>query len=300
MSLSAKGVYFWRSAWHGIVRQPYVNAIAILTVAIALFALGMARLLDTWVQATLTQLGGEVELTVFLSNAAGPEEIDAISRLLEARTGVHPSVVSPEQALTRLRDELKDAADALDHLPGNPLPTSLELKVPEAWRTPERLATLSAELRARPEVSAVDYGEEAVSRLTAIARALRWGGGVAFLVVLAVAIAIVAATLQLAIYARRDELEIQRLVGATDRFVRAPFVLEGLLQGVMGAAVAAAALFGFLRWMGPKLSALVAFATLPTVNARGFGPMLVLELFAAGAALGLTGSFVAAGRHIRV
>ena len=300
MSLSAKGIYFWRSAWHGIVRSPYVNAIAILTVAISLFALGLARLLDDWVQATLAELGGEVELTVFLSNAAGPDEIDAISRLIAARTHVAARVVSPEEALGRLRTELKDAADALDQLPGNPLPTSLELKVPEAWRSPERLGQLAAELRARPEVSAVDYGEEAVSRLTAIARALRWGGGVAFLIVLGVSIAIVAATLQLAIYARRDELDIQKLVGATDRFVKAPFVLEGLLQGLIGAALATAALFGFLRWMGPKLQALVAFATLPAVSARGFGPLLALELFAAGAALGLVGSFIAAGKHIRV
>jgi cell division transport system permease protein len=299
MSVRAKAVYFWRSALHGMSRQPFVNAIAILSVAIALFALGLTRSLDLWLQATVAHLGSEVQLTVFLSSAAGPEEVDAVSEAIRARTGTAPTVITPEDALARLRSELNDDSGALEHLPENPLPTSLEVKIPEKLRDPTQLGLFASELRARSEVTSVDYGEEAVERLTAIARILRYGAAVAFLIVLGVAVSIVAATLQLAIYARRDELEIQKLVGATDRFVKAPFLLEGALQGFFGGTLAAIGLFGFFHFVGPRLHALLSFATLPEVQVKAVGVLGGLELLAAGAVLGLCGSFIAVGRFLR-
>jgi cell division transport system permease protein len=113
-------------------------------------------------------------------------------------------------------------------------------------------------------------------------------------------VVIVAATLQLAIYARRTEIEIQKLVGATDRFVKAPFLLEGLLQGLLGAGVALGALALFGHLVGPTLSQLFAFLLGPQSRAPVLGTGLALELLAAGCALGLGGSFIAVGRFLRV
>jgi cell division transport system permease protein len=167
-------------------------------------------------------------------------------------------------------------------------------------RTPELLEALAKQIRAIPGITGVDYGREAVERLTAIARALRFGGLVAFAVVLFATIIIVSATLQLAIYARREEIEIQKLVGATDRFVKAPFLIEGLLQGVLGALVALAGLWAFGRLVGPTLTSLFSFLLGPVSSEPLVRGALVLELVLAGSVLGLVGSFIAVGRFSRV
>ena len=141
-----------------------------------------------------------------------------------------------------------------------------------------------------PSVTGVDYGEQAVERLSAIARAVRWAGWVAFVVLLGATLIIVSATLQLAIYARREEMEIQKLVGATDRFVKAPFLLEGGLQGLAGAALAIAGLIAFRQTLSPQLASLLTFLRLPGTAADARPWMEALELALAGAGLGWPGA----------
>ncbi|HMK73236.1 MAG TPA: FtsX-like permease family protein, partial [Myxococcaceae bacterium] len=175
----------------------------------------------------------------------------------------------------------------------------LELLAPPALRSVESLRRLAAELSARSEVSAVDWGEEAVERLSALSRALRWGGLFTFAVLLGATVAVVSATLQLAIYARREEVEIQKLVGATDRFVRAPFLIEGLLQGLGGAVLALAGLAIVRRWLEPQVEALFSFLRVPGGTSAIWGGVQTLELLAMGAVLGLVGSFLAVSRALR-
>jgi cell division transport system permease protein len=208
--------------------------------------------------------------------------------------------VPPQAALERLALELGDLGEALAHLPENPLPPSVELEVPPERRTPGALKTLARELRALPGITGVDYGEEAVERLSAISKALRYGGWVAFLVVLLARVVIVSATLQLAIYSRREEIEIQKLVGATDRFVKAPFLIEGFLQGLLGSGVALTGLLAFERLLGPGAASLFSFLVGSSGTVSLLEPGLALELLAAGCALGLGGSFIAVGRFLRV
>ncbi len=301
MSALAKVSYFWRSAAGGLKHSPFVHFIAITTIAIALFAAGLARTAGRAVDGLLASLGGEVEVTVYLAPELGADQVEALRSKLEVASGGQAVLVNPDEALKRLALELGDLGDALAQLPENPLPPSLELSVAPERRTPELLEALSTQIRVLPGVTGVDYGREAVERLTAIARALQFGGLVAFAVVLFATIIIVSATLQLAIYARREEIEIQKLVGATDRFVKAPFLIEGLLQGLLGAAVALGGLWAFGQLVGPTLSSLFSFllgpgsASEPMVRAG-----LAFELVLAGGMLGLVGSFIAVGRFLRV
>ena len=277
MSALAKTRYFLRSAAGGLRHAPFVHFIAVLTIAIALFSAGLAHAVAERVQGLLASLGGEVQLTVYLDPA-----------------------LPPDAALSRLRKELGDLGDTLAQLEQNPLPPSLELQVPAQARTPGALRALATELRALPGVSGVDYGEEAVERLSAIARALSYGGWVAFAIIGLATVIIVAATLQLAIYARRSEIEIQKLVGATDRFVKAPFLLEGLLQGVLGALLALGALALIAHLVAPVLGEIFAFQHGAKAAAPGLDLRLSLGLLGAGCALGLGGSFIAVGRFLRV
>jgi cell division transport system permease protein len=300
MSALAKVSYFWRSAAGGLRHSPFVHFIAVTTIAIALFAAGLARTTGRALDGLLASLGGEVEVTVYLAPELVPEQVETLRTKLQVASGGQAVLVKPDEALKRLAQELGDLGDALSQLPENPLPPSLELSVAPERRTPELLEALSTQIRALPGVTGVDYGREAVERLTAIARALRFGGLVAFAVVLFTTIIIVSATLQLAIYARREEIEIQKLVGATDRFVKAPFLIEGLFQGLLGAAVALMGLWTFGRLVGPTLTSLFSFLLGPTASEPMLRPALALELVVAGSLLGLVGSFIAVGRFLRV
>ncbi|MGZ3479171.1 MAG: cell division protein FtsX [Myxococcaceae bacterium] len=298
MGAVAKAQTFWRSAVEGIRHQPFVHAVSTVTLAIALFTLGLARSAGYELDRLVGSLGGEVRVTVYLDPRATPEARTAVTAGLRGR-GMAVEEVSPRAALDRLVRELGPAADSLRGLSEDPLPPSLEVRVPERMRAPESLRVLAGELRAMPAVTGVDYGEQAVERLSAIARAVRWAGWVAFVVLVGATLIIVSATLQLAIYARREEVEIQKLVGATDRFVQAPFLLEGALQGLAGAVVAIAALVAFRQTLSPQLASLLSFLRLPGAAPDARGWTEALELALAGAALGLSGSYLAVHRFLR-
>ncbi|QRN99741.1 ABC transporter permease [Archangium violaceum] len=300
MSALAKAAYFWRSAASGLRHAPFVHFIAVITIAIALFSAGLAQALGRMVEGLIGSLGGEVQVTVYLSPELDEEGATVLRERMEATSGGRATLVPPQAALERLSRELGDLGEALAQMPENPLPPSLELEVPQERRTPGALKALAQELRTLPGVTGVDYGEEAVERLSAISKALRYGGWVAFAVVLLATVVIVSATLQLAIYARRGEIEIQKLVGATDRFVKAPFLIEGLLQGLLGAMVALAGLLTFDRLVGPGLASLFSFLVGSGGMVALLEPRTALELLAAGCGLGLGGSFIAVGRFLRV
>lgn len=300
MSGVAKAASFWRSAAAGMRHSPFVHLVAVLTIAIALFTAGLARCGALLLDALTASLGGEVEMTVYLPDDATAADAEQMARMLEKRTGGAAHVVPKAEALNRLARALGDLGSVLNDLPENPLPFSVEVKLPPEKRAPAALRTLAAEIRSLPTVAGVDYGEQAVERLSAIAAAARYGGLLASVIVAIATIIIVSATLQLAIYARREEIEIQKLVGATDRFVKAPFLIEGLFQGLLGACVACLGLFAFAAIAGPKLAMLFAFVVGPGGPPALLTPSLFGELAAAGGALGLLGSFVAVGRFLRV
>ena len=298
MGAVAKARTFWRSALEGIRHQPFVHTVSTVTLAVALFTVGLARTAATELDRLIGSLGGEVRVTVYLDPKARADAQAAVAAGLRQR-GMAVEEVSPKAALDRLVKELGSAAESLRGLPEDPLPPWLEVRIPEGRRAPEALRALAAELRALPAVTGVDYGEQAVERLHAMARALRWAGLLAFAVLVGATLIIVSATLQLAIYARREEVEIQKLVGATDRFVQAPFLLEGVVQGLAGALLAVIALSVFRQTAGPQLASLFSFLRLPTV-AAGPSPWLeAAQLAAVGAALGLAGSYLAVHRFLR-
>lgn len=300
MSARSKLAYFGRSALLGLRHSPFIHFVAVSTLAIALFTAGLARSGMRLIDGLQESLGGEVEVTVYLADDVDPARGEALAKQLSEKTGGQAKFVTPAEALKRLSAELGDLADAVSGLPSHPLPPSVELRVPESLRGPDKLAALATEIEQLEGVSAVDYGEAAVARLSAISGALRVGGGIAFIVIVLATVIITSATLQLAIYARREEIEIQKLVGATDRFVKMPFLIEGALQGVIGALIAAAGMWAFSYWAGPRLDELFAFLVGPGRTLAWVDGRTLLETLGVGCALGLCGSFVAVGRFLRV
>ncbi len=299
MSAPAKLAYFVRTAVGSIVRSPFVHVIAVASLMLSLVGFGVARIARTQLDALVDSLGGEVELTVYLSEDAAPERVTELEQALTQRTGGQVQRVSPAEALGRLVTQLGEDGKGLTALSDNPLPWSLEVRLPKAARDAQALAELSKRTRALPFVTGVDYGEEALERLTLIARALEIASLIVFSLVFLTAVIVVSATLQLAIFARREEIEIQKLVGATDRFVRVPFLLEGLLQGLIAAGLALGAVYGLVRWLQSGDGGLLAFARLDGKLLVDW-PRLAGELFSIGSGLGLLGSFIAVRRFTRV
>ncbi len=299
MSTRARLAYFVRTAIGSMVRSPFVHVIAIAALALSLVGFGLARIAAAQLDALVASLGGEVEFTVYLGPDSPEDKVAELEKALVARTSGTLTRISPAVALGRLAAQLGEQGRSLTELGDNPLPWSLELKLPPSSRDPVALKTLAERTRALPFVTGVDYGEEALERLSVIARALRLAGLIVFALVFLTTVIVVSATLQLAIFARREEIEIQKLVGGTDRFVRMPFLIEGALQGVISGGVALAGVYGVIRWLERDGGDLVGFLMIDGRFVVAWG-RLALEQLGLGVALGLTGSFIAVRRFLRV
>lgn len=292
-----KLLYALRSALSGLRKSPFVHAVAVLTIAVALFAVGLAQvglralggLLDSW--------GAEVEVTLYLDEETSDAQAIALAERLSAQDGAQVRYVGPREALARLQRELGEAGQVLSDLPRSPLPPSLEVR--PARTTRAQLGALAARWAKLPGVESVEYGREWVERLERLGQAGRVAGLVVLLVVLGSAVVVIGATVQLAIYARRDEIEIQKLVGATDAFAKTPFLIEGLVQGLLGGLLAVGGLLALLHYLVPRLADALGF--LPAGGgAAALGGATVASLLGAAVALGLAGSLLAVRRFLRV
>ncbi len=286
-----------RRALVNLWRAPLPSLVSVLTIGLALF-LGAAFVFGVMAARALVQSwGAQASLTLYLA----PAMPDAQARALADRVArEHPALavvyVDRAQALSRLRADLGEQGAVLDGLSGNPLPPTIELN-PRSPLGAAELRQLATELGRLPGVQDVDYGREWLDRLEALARALRAAGAGGLMAVLGAALLVVANTIRLAVYARRDEIEIMKLVGATDGYVRLPFLLEGALQGLLGGALALAGLFAIQRWLLPRAADAFAFAAAANGPGLTVGPATLIA--ASGALVGLFGSWLAVTRFLR-
>ena len=280
-----------------LARNPLgtLMTVAVLGIALALPA-GLYVVLRN-----MDDLGGGLEgsarVSVFLAEAADDDAARALGADLAARADVAAvEVITRAEALQEYQ-QLSGLGDALEALERNPLPPVVVVEPAPAAQVPEILQRMVAELRARPGVALVQYDLEWVQRLHAMTRMVERGvlviaGVLSFAVIL-----IVGNTIRLQIHNRRAEIEVAKLVGATDAFVRRPFLYTGLwygLAGGLGAWLLVAAGLVLVEAPVQRLAALYFSA----FELRGLDAPAVLALLAAGGGLGLGGSWVAVGRHL--
>jgi cell division transport system permease protein len=220
---------------------------------------------------------------------------ESISRLPEVSAVKH---VSREDALGRFRRDLGGQAGILDGLSGNPLPASLEVTLREGGGGPAAVRAVAARVRGIRGVEDVQYGEEWIAQYGAFMNFLRILGTLLGGFLLAGSALVVSNTIRLAVYARREELEILSLVGASKPFVRIPFLIEGILQGILGGALAIAILYGAYRIVEPRLSQSLLLAA-GQLNLDFLPLRAILVLLGVGAAVGLIGSALSVGRFGR-
>ena len=278
------------SLWRG--RQ--AGVLSTMTIALALFVLGAFLLLASNIQQLGTGWGAAAELSVYLQDDITQPDRAAVERAFSESPVVAASeFVSKEQARQRFKQMFSDLSAALDSTGDNPLPASYEIRLQATGRSNEQVDALAAGLRSLPGVADVRYDGQWLDRMLEGVALVRNAGFLLAAVLTVAAALTVANVVRLALYNRRDELDIMELVGAPQVYIRGPFVVEGILQGGMGALVALAALaagFFAVRWR--YLTTLSATINLTSIRFLPIGVCLVLVT--GGMLVGCVGGLVAA------
>jgi len=285
--------YFFDEALASLMRGLKTAAIATATIAVAFIVLGAFLILTSNLERLFARWQNAAEFSVYLADTVTAEQRSAVEKALRESTVVGAAEpVSKEEALRRFRENFPTLADAAGDLPANPLPASFEIRLrPEA--SPSEIESLARSAAGLPGVADVRYDRQWIERLVRAAGAVRTGGfTLAALLVFAAALT-VASVVRFALVARREEIHIMQLVGAPIAYIRGPFVVEGLLQGGIGAIVALVVLWITFFVVRSRAGALVEAAIDP-------GSLVFLSLPAAaglllaGMAVGSLGGFIAA------
>lgn len=281
--------YAIREALAAFRRAPVLTGLAAAMVGLALFVVGLFGLVAANLRTAVSVLEERVEIVAYLRDDVRSEEIElAVDQLRERADVQNVIYVSKDQALEQAQQELPAFQDVFSGLDVNPLPASLEIVLPEGSRTEAAVADVARIAAAFPFVEEVDYGREWVEQLFALRRAAALTAlvlGVAFGLVAAL---IIGTALRIAIFARKDEIYIMRLVGARDAFIRRPFLLEGGMAGLLGGVVAVV-----LTWVTHQGVSEILFPLewIPTE--------WIVGGIGAGVAFGILSSSLAVRRHLR-
>jgi cell division transport system permease protein len=249
-------MYFFREALRNFYRHRRVNVVAIFVIATGLLLVSGITLAYVNFRNFAAYWGSQVHMVIYLHDQLTPERLEALhTALSQAPEAASVVYTSKEQALQQLRTRLGEGAGILEGLQTNPLPASFTITIRDEFRQPELLRESVARYRQLPEIEDIDYGERWLERFHTLVWTLEIGvigvGGIMGLAVMF----IIATTVRLAFYSRAEEIEIMQLVGATLWFIKLPFFLEGILQGMLGAGLAIGlcyALFSLLiAWARP-------------------------------------------------
>lgn len=289
--------YFLRKALGNIWINPFLSLVTLSTIAISMLILGLFSLIYLNVQQSLQQMGGELQITAYLQETISPEQ----AKVLRSKVADWPEVekityLSKEQALARFRSQLREYAGILEGLKENPLPASLELTLMPQYGRSGNIKELSTRLGRLPGVAEVQYGRKWMAKLRVFVEVMKLVGITVGGLLLIATIFVISNTIKLTFYSRREELEIMRLVGATDFFIKAPFLIEGLLHGLGGALLAAGGLSLLILFLFSHLDLPLRLAVM-----AGSLPMgqLLAGFLGLGLLLGVLGSMVSLRRFLR-
>lgn len=275
-----------REALLGFRRAPVLSMLSITTIAFSLFAFGLFSLVALNIRSTLRTMESRVEIRAFLSDSTTPESIAAaMGDIGGFKEVARVEYITPEQALERARTELGEFKDVFE---AGFLPASLDIRMREGFRDPETVRKIAERVTVYDFVDDVRYGEEWVQKLHSIRNVATAAGIILGLAFAAVSIIVIGATIRMAVMARSREISIMRLVGATDGFIRRPFLIEGLVKGVLGGAFAL-----LLTWVASTLISRYFIQT------EFFDTRLAMLGLLGGAIIGGVGSALSVGRQIR-
>lgn len=282
-------MYALREAISAFRRTPVLTGLSASMIALSLFVIGLFGLAAHNVREVIHGVEARVEIVAYLRDDASPASVDQTQQQIRDMRQVRAvRYVSREEALATAQRELRELNAVFGGLESNPLPASFEVSLHPGQADANAVRTVAERVARLPYVEDVSYGNDwldkvFVLRRVAAAATITLGAGFAV-----VAALIIGAAIRMAIFARRDEIIIMRLVGATDAFIRRPFVIEGLMTGAIGAVLALLATWGTYRLLSDAVFQL-----------EWMPQLWLVAGMAAGAVVGVLASMVAVRRHLR-
>lgn len=295
---------FFREALRSIRANAAISVAATVTALIAVFILGAFIPSFMYVRSAVDAQTAKVDVDVYIADTATVPQVNALREKLDGLrtdgTVAAVTYVSKDDALRIMKERLRDPS-VLDELPSNPLPAKFNVQPTEAENADVIVAAVTNDPALDPTEGIV-YPETTADRLLTAAKFVQWAGFALIGILLLAAVLLIGNTIRLSIFARRREVEVMRLVGATNWFIRWPFMIEGVICGLVGAVVAVGMLWGIKVGVVDAWAAGADTALTKTGSAAGTiaFPLLTVVLVGAGALLGAIGSGITLRRFLKV
>jgi cell division transport system permease protein len=298
--------YFIRESVTNFRRNWVMSLGAVITIYLSLLLVGVSMVTGYVISEVVRSVEDKVSIQIFVKDGAATEDVETLQAwLLNDELVETVNYVSKEQALARFKEEMAGSSEIVDNIRENPLPASLDVTLNDPRTVEEMVERIKAnetflKVCDRPDdpEESLKYGQQIVNRLFAFTRVIR-GVGIVFVAMLAmVSLIFINNTIRLAIYARRKEIGIMRLVGASNWFIRGPFLLEGVIQSLIGATLAILTVVAIQAAVLPRLAEALPF--LP-VDVTGSAMLqLAAVLIVSGIVIGLIGAGFALRRYLKV
>lgn len=275
-------------------RTPLLSALSVASIGFSLFTIGLFGLVALNFRKALSDIAERVEVVAFVLRGTPTETISTASQDIASFPEVlEVKFVNEEQALSRARRELVEFREAYRDLTVNPLPASFEIRLKPEARDAKSAQQVAERLRGYPFVEDVRYGRDWVERLDKLRNMAGAVGLVIGLAFAAVAIVIIGVTIRITVLQRAKEISIMRLVGATNRYIRGPFLLEGAIKGVLG-GILALVMCWLTFWLFQNSTIEAAGDTLVF-----FGVIQMALILVFGTVIGFGGSILSVGRQLK-
>ena len=237
-------IIYCKRAIKDIFEHRFLNAVTIVTISISILIASAFTLFFINANAIVNSWKKGIRIMVYLKPGTPEIKMAEMKRSIQKMKGIKDvQFISKKAALQRLKDQMKRQSSLLDDLKENPLPDAFEISLMESFQNQDRIEKLAARLESFKQVDEVEYGQVWLGRFTNILNLFRLTGFAMGSLFLLATVLIVANTIRLVLYSRQEEVDIMRLVGATDGFIKAPFYIEGFIQGALGGIIGLGALF---------------------------------------------------------
>jgi cell division transport system permease protein len=288
---------FFKRALDDIFKNRFLNLVTIITISLSiliasafiLFFVNTSDIINSWKKG--------LRIMAYLKPGIDNDGLKDLKLAIQALDDVdHIQFISKQEALSRLKAQMAHQTSLFENLTQNPLPDSIEIRMTATTESWQNIDSLAAQIEALPQIDEVEYGQRWVGRFAQIISLFRLAGYAMGALFFMATIFIVANTIRLVIYSRRDEVEIMRLVGATDNFIKIPFYFEGLIQGALGALIGLAMLY-------------IAFIFISSNVEKGFfpglfrfhflSPTLLLAILLVSMLVGWLGCFISLKQFLK-
>ncbi len=286
--------FFLAEAFKNIRLNLLMSITAVTTTFICILVFGVGLLVSEHVEGVIGSVREDVSVEVFMPGR-GEEEVAAVEEKVRGWEEVaNVERISEEQALAAFKDTFKEQPELYENLDRGVLPASVQIQLTDPDLADEVAGKLKAEGFSEENLS---YPQQTIERLNSVTSYMLWGLYAATILFLVASVLLISNAIRLSIFARRKEIEVMKLVGASDGFVRTPFVLEGLIQGLLGAGLAALTViwlnFLFVDWSRDALT------FVPIAGNAVSTASILLVLVVVGVAIGVGGSFLSVTRFLR-